>query len=201
MPESDTPASEAARVRSRLGYPVVDADGHIVESLPVLIETIRGLAGSGVADRLAGTSKTFASRSGTPGEKVAKEGMAPVEGQPIEPWWALPTNTLDRATGFLPRLLHERLDELGIDFSILYPSVGLACVGSPDDALRRASARAINLYLAESLDGLGDRLTAAAVIPTHTPEEAIEELEYAIETLGFRAAMFNSFVERPLPAG
>ena len=33
-----------------------------------------------------------------------------------------PANTLDRATAHLPRLLHERLDDLGIDFAVLYPS-------------------------------------------------------------------------------
>jgi len=192
---------DAPSTRHRLGHPVVDADGHLVESLPVLIETIRKVGGSQVADRFGGSSKTFASRSDTPGAKVAREGVTPVQGDPIEHWWALPTNTLDRATGFLPKLLHERLDELGIDFSILYSSVGLACVGSPDDALRRAASRAVNLYLAEQLDGLGDRLTAAAVIPTHTPEEAIEELEYAVGALGFRVAMFNSFVERPTAPG
>lgn len=190
-----------ASIRARLDHPIVDADGHIVESLPVLVETIRSLAGSAVADRFGGASKTFASRSKSAGALVSEEGFDPVQGQPIQPWWALPTRTIDRATGFLPALLHERLDELGIDYSVLYPSVGLAVIGSPDDALRRAASRAINLYLAERIEGLGDRLTAAAAIPMHTPEEAIEELEYAVETLGFKAAMFNSFVERPMREG
>jgi hypothetical protein len=59
----------------------------------------------------------------------------------------------------------------------------------------------VNLYQAEQLAGLDDRLIGAAVIPVHTPEEAIEELEYAVGSLGFKVAMFNSFVERPLPPG
>lgn len=192
---------DAASIRAALDHPIVDADGHIVESLPVLVELLRKLAGSAVADRLGVASKTFSSRSEGAGGRVAAAGLAPVPGTPIEPWWALPTNTLDRATGFLPGLLHERLDEFGIDFSILYSSVGLAFIGNADDALRRSGCRAVNLYLAGHLDGLQDRLTAAAVIPTHHPEEAIEELEYAVGTLGFRTAMFNSFVERPAPAG
>ena len=42
------------------------------------------------------------------------------------PWWALPTkNTLDRATATLPKLLYERLDDIGIDFTVLYPTLGL----------------------------------------------------------------------------
>ena len=193
--------ADAPSIRAALDHPIVDADGHIVESLPVLVETLRKLAGSDVADRLSVASKTFASRSEGAGDRIDAAGVAPEAGKPIEPWWALPTNALDRATGFLPQLLHERLDELGIDFSILYSSVGLAFIGNGDDELRRHGCRAVNLYLAEHLEGLQDRLTAAAVIPMHHPEEAIEELEYVVGTLGFRAAMFNSFVERPAPAG
>ena len=193
--------SAAASFRQKLDHPIVDADGHIVESLPALVEMLRKLAGSEVADRFGGASKTFASRSASAGSKVSAGGGIPVPGTPIEPWWALPTNTLDRATGFLPQLLHERLDDLGIDFSILYSSVGLAFIGNADDKLRKHGCRAVNLYLNEQLAGLQDRLTAAAVIPMHTPEEAIEELEYAVGTLGFRTAMFNSFVERPSPPG
>ena len=102
------PDATAASIRAGLGHPIIDADGHIVESLPVLVEIIRSVAGSEVADRFGGTSKTFASRSGTPGERVAREGMQPVQGQPIEPWWALPTNALDRATGILPRRPNRR---------------------------------------------------------------------------------------------
>ena len=192
---------DARAIHDRLDHPIVDADGHIVESLPLVVETLRKLAGSDVADRLGFVSNTFASRGEGSGAKVDARGVEPVAGTPIEPWWALPTNALDRATGYLPHLLYERLDELGIDFSVLYSSVGLAFIGSSDDVLRRHGSRAVNLYLAEQLEGLQDRLTAAAIIPTHTPEEAIEELEYAVGTLGFRAAMFNSFVEREAPPG
>jgi predicted TIM-barrel fold metal-dependent hydrolase len=193
--------SEAASLRAQLEHPIVDVDGHIVESLPALVEVIRKIGGSEVADRFGASSTAFASRSGGTGADAPATGVQPELGQAMGPWWSLPRDTLDRATGFLPRLLHERLDELGIDFSILYPSVGLVCGTIPDDELRRAASRALNLYQAEQLAGLDDRLVAAATIPTHTPEEAIEELEYAVGTLGFKVAAFNSFVERPLPPG
>jgi Amidohydrolase len=45
-----------------------------------------------------------------------------------------------------------------------------------------------------------DRLTPAAVIPMHTPDEAIEELEYAIGVLGLKAAVLAGDVLRPVPA-
>ena len=63
--------SAAASFRQKLDHPIVDADGHIVESLPALVETLRKLAGSEVADRFGGASKTFASRSASAGAKVA----------------------------------------------------------------------------------------------------------------------------------
>ena len=45
-----------------------------------------------------------------------------------------------------------------------------------------------------------DRLTPAAVIPMHTPEEAIEELDFAIGTLGLKVALLAGDVLRPIPA-
>ena len=44
-----------------------------------------------------------------------------------------------------------------------------------------------------------DRLTPAAVIPMHTPDEAIAELEYAVKQLGLKVAMVASYVRRPIP--
>jgi hypothetical protein len=37
-----------------------------------------------------------------------------------------------------------------------------------------------------------------AVIPMMTPEEAIEELDYAVQQLGFKTALLASFVRRPV---
>ncbi len=180
----------------RLDHPVVDGDGHIVESLPIVIDYIRRVAGDDVADRFVGSSPAYASRRAP---LLTEHHHRPAPGNPITPWWALPANALDRATGLLPQLLYERLDEIGLDFTVLYSSVGLACLGHADDAIRRGSCRGLNTYLAEMLDGFGDRMTAAAVIPTHTPDEAIAELDHAVNTLGFKAVMLNSFIARPLP--
>jgi predicted TIM-barrel fold metal-dependent hydrolase len=43
-------------------------------------------------------------------------------------------------------------------------------------------------------------MTPAAVIPVHTPEEAIAELEYCTRQLGSKVAMFGSLVPRRVPA-
>ena len=43
-------------------------------------------------------------------------------------------------------------------------------------------------------------MTVAAVIPMHTPHEAIAELDYAVRTLGSKVVVLPSYVERPIPA-
>jgi len=59
--------------------------------------------------------------------------------------------------------------------------------------------RAYNIVSAEYFDGLGDRLTPAAIIPMHHPEEAIAELEFVTKQLGSKVGMFGSGMSRPLP--
>jgi predicted TIM-barrel fold metal-dependent hydrolase len=189
--------SDPARVKAALDHPVVDADGHIVESIPAVVALMRQLGGSAVADRFTSSSPTYTSRRAPLLERHDTGRPATLRGA-IPAWWTLPTDARDRATGFLPALLHERMDELGLDFSILYPSVGLTCMAHPDDEIRTVACRAVNTYLAQVTDGLGDRLTAAAVIPTHTPDEALAELDHAVLELGLKAVLCNNVVPRPL---
>src|SRR6202011_1876665 len=68
-----------------------------------------------------------------------------------------------------------------------------------DSELRCACARAMNIMKAELFGEFSDRLTPAAVIPMHTPDEAIAELEYAVKQLGLKVAMVASYVRRPIP--
>src|SRR3954471_14619687 len=176
-------SDDVAAIRASLGHTIVDVDGHIVESIPLVIEYMRAVAGNDVADRFASSVPSFASRDGALLARV-HDVPARAPGVFIPPWWSVASNALDRATAFLPALLHERLDEIGLDFTVLYSSVGLACFAHPDEEIRRGSCRGLNTYLADICDGYGDRLTPAAVIPSHTPGEAIAELEYAVQELG-----------------
>jgi predicted TIM-barrel fold metal-dependent hydrolase len=68
------------------------------------------------------------------------------------------------------------------------------------DKPRRAAARAYNIVTAEYFRPFADRMTPAAIIPMHTPEEAIEELEFAVKQLGYKVAMLGSLMDRPVPA-
>jgi len=185
----------AADLRTQLGHPVIDADGHTVEFLPALLPYFQK---AGVADDVERFySRVLDPGTGlwgalTPEERAARRTVRPS-------WWAVPSrNTRDFATATLPSLLHERMDELGLDFSVIYPSLGLILLDIADTKLRRACCRALNQFHADAFDGLGDRLAPVAIIPMMTPDEAIEELEYAVEVLGFKTALISSFVRRPI---
>ncbi|MCH2173409.1 amidohydrolase [Myxococcota bacterium] len=190
MPGDLTPSE---RVRAKLDHPVVDADGHFLEFHPALNSYLReeGVEpaeafGSGLS---LGTG-TFGYTSLSHEERLRRRATR-------TPWWAAPAaNTLDLATATLPGLLYERLDQMGIDFAVLYPSAGLLYPHVRDEATRRAACRALNRYSSDSFGEFSHRLTPAAAIPMHSPDEAIETLEHAVEVLGLKAAMIAGFVER-----
>src|SRR5262249_15640945 len=115
-------------------------------------------------------------------------------------WVRQSTNTRDRATAMMPRMLYDRLDELGIDFAVIYPTAGLGIPRIADDETRRAVIRGFNTVTAEFFEKLSDRLTPAAVIPMHTPEEAIAQLDYVTKQLGAKVGMFGSGIARRVPA-
>jgi predicted TIM-barrel fold metal-dependent hydrolase len=122
------------------------------------------------------------------------------EGIPRGPWWPSVTDADYQATVMVPALLAEKLEELGIDFTILYSSLGLGLVTLPDADTRLPAVRGLNAMLADLCKAHAYRLTPAAVIPMHTPEEAIAELCYVRRELGLRATMIPPAVARPLAA-
>jgi predicted TIM-barrel fold metal-dependent hydrolase len=184
----------AAELRARLAHPVIDSDGHLLEFVPAVRDELEAVAGRGLVrgfDEVLSIWKR--SRSWSAAEKRA-QGLFRIT------WWGFPArNTDDRAMAMLPELLHARLPELGIDFALLYPTYGLAGLGIEADELRRASLRAFNRYYAKACAGLGDRLRPVAMIPMHTPEEAVAELEHCARELGFRAVLLAGHVARPAP--
>ncbi len=188
-----TRESPSARIRAKLKHPVIDSDGHLLELAPVLEDYVRQVGGADMAKR-------YRERDIGPRWHQMTLDERRESGTPIMPWWVIPTrNTLDRATASLPRLLHQRMDELGLDFCVLYPTAGIGMPSIADEELRRAGCRAMNTYLADLYGPYKDRMTPAAVIPMHTPQEAIEELEYAVKTLGLKTAMIAGYIRRPIP--
>ena len=186
--------ARGATIRARLGHPVIDSDGHDIEYLPLVREELRALSGPSAVDRFELMVKGAQIARGLDDEVRRAHGLMRI------PWWGLPTeNTLDRATAMLPRLLHDRLPALGIDYAVVYPTYGLMALSAEPDEVRQAACRAFNRYHAEVFAGLGDRLTPVALIPMHSPAEAVGELDHAVGTLGFKAVLLAGHVLRPLP--
>ncbi len=180
-----------AQIHAKLKHPVVDGDGHWVEYDPVFSERMRKVGGDKAADGFLAAMRTTRDALSM---SVAERRRRRI-GQPG--FWARQSeNTLDRATAMMPRMLYDRLDELGTDFAIIYPTAGLRLPRINDDETRRAVIRAYNIVSAEYFRDLGDRMTPAAIIPMHTPDEAVAELEYATRQLGSKAGMFGSGMSR-----
>src|SRR5580700_8408442 len=182
------------QIRSKLSHPVIDGDGHWIEYTPVFAEKIRKVTGDLGADGFIASQQRIPSALEVTREQRKERGVA-MEGF----WGRQAVNTLDRATAMMPRMLYDRLDELGIDFGIVYPTAGLGIHRIADDATRRAVCPGFNVVTHDYFKDLSDKLTPAAVIPVHTPDEAIEELEFCVKQLGTKVAMFGSAVRRPVP--
>src|SRR5438876_10542954 len=100
--------TEARKLRSRLSHPVVDADGHWLEYLPVMREQFRKIAGEAPVEGLALASSRIANAL----KMSLGDGRRKRVG--MEGFWTSPSeNVLDRATAMFPSLLYERLDDLG----------------------------------------------------------------------------------------
>src|SRR5712671_1348454 len=183
------------QVRSKIDHPIVDGDGHWVEYDPVFSDKMRKVGGDLAADGfLKAMGVTRESLSMSVAERRHKRiGQSAF-------WSRQAENTLDRATAMMPKLLYDRLDELGLDFAVVYPTAGLRFPRIQDDATRRAVIRSYNIVSADYFSGLGDRLTPAAIIPMHSPDEAIAELEFVTKQLGSKVAMFGSNMARKVPA-
>ena len=206
-----TRPSRSAVLRERLGYPVIDCDGHYLEVLPLLFDYADGVAGPPVGGSLpvslwgSGSQQPPSSGSSCPAAVFRRPGVASRRRErgdlsyPV--WWALPAAaTQDLATASVPRLLDERLGEFGLDFTVLYPSFGMSFPHIEDDEARPVFCRIFNTYAADTFRPYAAHMTPAAVVPMHTPDEAITELEYAVEVLGLKAVMIPSYVRRPVQA-
>jgi predicted TIM-barrel fold metal-dependent hydrolase len=191
---SSSHSGDSQKLRASLSHPVIDSDGHWIEYHPMILDYLRQVAGSKAADGLKSRDDVVGGILSMSDEERRDQGRAQ------QAWWPFPTkNTLDRATAMLPRLLYQRLDELGIDFAVLYPTTGLGLYSISDAEMRQAACRGFNMYIADVFREFSDRITPAAAIPMHTPAEAIAELEH-VRSLGLKTIVVGSIIRRPIPA-
>ena len=135
--------TRSSQLRSNLIHPVVDSDAHILENYFAFTEFLKEVGGQSMADQYYEATRAIDTR-----------GM----------FWAAPSGerTIDRATVMLPKLYSERLEEAGIDFSIIYSTMALRIQHMMNDELRQAGARALNLMMADMFKDVQYRMTPAA---------------------------------------
>jgi predicted TIM-barrel fold metal-dependent hydrolase len=177
------------KLRNSIDHPVVDGDGHIIESWPLFFRYLAKIGGTELQE---GFVKELQERP------IFSSGDRN-SGDPRMPWWGTTTDTRDLATVMLPKLLNERLDELGLDFAILYPSLGLVLPTIQDEKVRRGALRALNTMNHDLTAPYPARMTMVAMIPMHSPDEALDEIEYVTEKLSMKVAVIPAGVTRPIP--
>src|SRR5690349_16240226 len=90
--------SEVEKLKRRLGHPIVDGDGHLVEFLPRVEELVGEVGGKDLADRF---HSLFV-------------GSARTDPSHFRAFWSSPEeNTLDRITSQVPALMYERVEQIG----------------------------------------------------------------------------------------
>ena len=186
-----TPSS---KLRKELGHPVIDADAHTIEAEPILFDFLRQVGGPKLADKClaAGAGGIMRWAELSKEQRYHERVTRP-------PWGMRSKHPRDLATVMMPKLLHERIDDLGIDYCIVLPTLGMFLSRQRDDETRQQGARAYNMYAAEMFKGLGDRLCPAAVIPMRTPTEALAELEHAVVELKHKVIVIDAATARPIP--
>jgi hypothetical protein len=110
--------SRSAAIHQHLAHPVVDADAHWLESVPVFHDYVRATGGPQMLDAYVKSQSAGDRWFQTP----APDRLRHRVGRPN--YWFGPGNTLDRATSMIPRLLYQRLQDFGIEFAVVYPTLG-----------------------------------------------------------------------------
>lgn len=157
---------------------VIDADGHVFEDIPAII------------DKLPGPYRQLRAQ-----ESISHSRLFP----PIGYLASMPfvqTATGERnpeETGRDPASWEYFLDAVGIDRTVLYPSLGLTVGRIRDLNYSIALTRAYNDWLADTyLRHPSGKFQAAALLPMQVPSAAADELTRAVTELGFCSAVVPS---------
>ena len=184
----------SSEIRAQLGHPVIDADGHVLEYLPAVEPSPSGGARAGGVRAVPGAVEPVASHHG---RRQRTGGLSPAHRR-ARGGARRPAMSAISRTAAAPALMYERMDELGLDYAVLYPTKGFGIAGIADDDLRAGVCRGFNEFYASTYGPYADRLTTAGVVPMHTPTEAMEALRHCAD-LGLKVVGFPEGVTRPIP--
>ncbi len=172
---------------SKLGYPVIDADGHVEE------------AGVDWLARLGDKWGDWAPRYITDGHRESGQRRFVIEGKTFPRWedkWGRASRPIkthkpahhwtDRPGMLDPKPRLGDMDIEGIDVAILFGgSFASATVGLVENpALALDACRAYNDWLAEYCSAAPARLKGVAIVPFQDPAAGARELRRAVRELG-----------------
>ena len=132
-----------SRIREIVDHPIVDADAHLVEPFPFILEELREILGPNAEADFARSryhtlySSTTAWPPMSDDQRRREWAVAPV-------WWGTPVNATDRAAAYVPEAFYRRTEQLGIDHGAVYPS-WLGMTRIPEAELRAACCRAADV--------------------------------------------------------
>lgn len=163
----------------RGGMRIIDADGHIIEDMAEIIRRMPEPYRT-IADRHRAVFPPLdhlhdARAVETPPQRDGRKPVGPAG-------W------------------REFLDDVGIEWTVLYPTRGLAYGKIVSLDYAAVACRAYNDWLYETYVAADPRFRGMALIPMQDPEAAVLELRRAVEELGFMGAMLPSN-GLPLPLG
>jgi uncharacterized protein len=100
--------------------------------------------------------------------------------------------------GFLPQTYKQAMEQIGMDYMVVYPTVGLYTTAVPqlDAATAAAYRRAYNTWLADFCHDVGSGVLGTGSIDLRDPDAAIKEARRCVKDLGFKAVHIT-----PTPVG
>lgn len=186
--------TQAAAIRERVGHPIIDVDAHMLEFMPAVFPYLREALGPQLFEAYRKQGPLV--RRDFP--KLSAD-QARASRMPLTAWWGCANDPLERATIMLPQLFHERMEDLGFDYCVQFTTNALSQCSVPDAEMRAGICRGFNDYYAEIYRPFRDRIAPAGLIPMHTPEEAIAELDHCA-AIGLKVVVLPEAVLRPVEA-
>ncbi|HEX9879527.1 MAG TPA: amidohydrolase family protein [Candidatus Binatia bacterium] len=165
-------------------FPVIDCDGHLVESIPEMTEFMSPHLRQSVLGSGRQREGAFPSLDGFHGPRIrgAKE---PTGDEP--PYVTASSHRKGSAEDFV-----AFLEKAGVDEAVIFTSEGLSVGFIQNAEYAVAICRAYNDYVFDRYARVSDRLHPMALIPFQDPAQAKLELRRAVKDLGFPGAMIPS---------
>ena len=200
-----TTPTAAARVRAMVDHPIIDADGHFVEVGPLLhdevISYVEDAGGAALRDRFLATAASFDTSSSL-ADRADPDRARPVAGDAVVVGLADGATCATAPPSHLPALLYERLDELGIDFTILYPSMALGYFEVTDEELSSVLCRAVNRYHAARVRAVPRPLHGRRADPDeHARAGRSRKPSTRSRELGAKSLLMAGYARRPVGGG